>query len=289
MTNTSKLPLIVIVGPTAVGKTAVSIELAQRFDGEIVSADSCLLYRGMDIGTAKPTLEERQSILHHLVDVADPDENWSLGVYQKEAYRVIDDIHRHGKLPFLVGGTGQYVRSIIEGWEIPSQEPDHELRHALEHWADHIGAEGLHQRLSQLDPDAASRIEPRNLRRTVRAFEVIFKTGTRFSDLRKKQECRYAVKILGIQRPREELYDRVDLRIEKMMENDLVDEVKSLLNMGYSQNHPAMSAIGYREVIQHLLGDISFEEAVALIKRNTRTFVRRQANWFKKMIPGSRG
>jgi len=285
MSNLLKSPLIVILGPTAVGKTSVSIELAQKFDGEIISADSCLLYRGMDIGTAKPTLVERQGIPHQLIDVADPDESWSLGVYQREAYRVIDDIHRRGKLPFLVGGTGQYIRSIIEGWQIPKQEPDFQLRQALEHWADAIGAEGLHDRLSHLDPEAASQIEPRNLRRTVRAFEVILKTGKRFSELRRKQVCRYVTLILGIQRSREELYARVDIRIEKLLESGLVEEVQKLLNLGYSPELPSMSAIGYREIIQYLQGDITYEEAVTMIKRNTRILVRRQANWFKKDDP----
>ena len=285
MTNQMKPPLIIILGPTAVGKTSVSIELAQRFDGEIVSADSRLLYRGMDIGTAKPTLEERQDIPHHLIDVTDPDESWSLGVYQREAYRVIDDIHLRGKLPFLVGGTGQYIRSIIEGWQIPELQPDFMMREALEQWADRIGADGLHDRLSLLDPEAGSQIEPRNLRRTVRAFEVILKTGKRFSELRRKQVCRYAVYIVGIQRPREELYARVDLRIEKMLKSGLDNEVRKLMNLGYSPELPAMSAIGYREIIQYFQGDITYEEAVALIKRNTRIFVRRQANWFKKNDP----
>jgi len=285
MTHKSKLPLIVIVGPTAVGKTSVSIKLAQRFNGEIVSADSCQLYRGMDIGTAKPTLEERQYVPHHLLDVADPDENWSLGVYQKEAYRTIDAIHGRAKLPILVGGTGQYIRSIVEGWQIPSQQPDLELRNALIHWAEDIGPEGLHERLSRLDSEAASHIEPRNVRRTVRAFEVIFKKGKRFSELRSKQECRYRVNIMGIRRSREELYTRVDQRIGQMLDGGLVNEVQGLLNTGYSQKLSSMSAIGYREFVQYLQSEISYEEAVVLMKRNTRTFVRRQANWFKPDDP----
>ncbi len=285
MTHKSKLPLIVIVGPTAAGKTAVSIDLAQRFDGEIVSADSCLLYRGMDIGTAKPTKDERLCVPHHLIDVAAPDESWSLGIYQREAYHAIDAIHRRAKLPFLVGGTGQYIRSIIEGWQIPSQEPDLDLRNALISWSEDIGAEGLHERLSRLDPEAANRIEPRNLRRTVRAFEVIIKKGKRFSELRSKQICRYRVKIMGVQRSREDLFGRVDQRIEQMLDGGLVDEVRGLLNSGYSPKLSSMSAIGYREIIQYLQGDITYEEAVVLMKRNTRILIRRQANWFKPDAP----
>ena len=285
MTEQKKPPLIVILGPTAVGKTSLSIELAKRLNGEIVSADSRLLYRGMDIGTAKPTEEEMSNIPHHLIDVADPDERWNLAVYQREAYKIIDDIHERGKLPFLVGGTGQYIRSIIEGWNIPPQRPDFDLRDALNNWAEEIGAEGLHERLKMIDPEAAEKIDYRNLRRTVRALEVIFKTGERFSELRNKQECPYFPIILGIERPRDELYERVDQRIEQMLDDGLVDEIRRLLEAGYSPDLSTMSAIGYGEIIQYLQGEISYEEAVTLIKRNTRTFVRRQANWFKPEDP----
>ena len=280
-----KLPLIVIVGPTAVGKTSISIELAKRFDGEIVSADSRLLYRGMDIGTAKPTPDEMKGVPHHLINVSDPDEIWSLALYQRQAYRVINEIHTRGKLPFLVGGTGQYVRAIIEGWRIPPQEPDYDLRDALNQWGKEIGAEGLHDRLATLDSEAAQKIDYRNVRRTVRALEVILKTGEKFSDLRQKQECPYKPIILGIERPREDLYNRVDLRIDQMLEEGLVDEVSDLLEAGYSPDLPTMSAIGYGELIEYLKGKISLEEAVTLIKRNTRVFVRRQANWFKPEDP----
>jgi tRNA dimethylallyltransferase len=281
----NKLPLIVIVGPTAVGKTAASIQLAKRLDGEIVSADSRLLYRGMDIGTAKSTKEEMENVPHHLIDVADPDENWSLAIYQREAYKIIDDIHERGKLPFLVGGTGQYIRSIIEGWLIPPQRPDYDLRHTLNQWAQKIGAEALYERLERIDPEAAEKIDHQNLRRTVRALEVIFKTGERFSDLRRRQVCPYHPIILGINRPREELYERVDQRIEQMLDEGLVDEVKQLLAAGYSPDLPTMSAIGYGEVIQVINGNMTLDEAITLIKRNTRTYIRRQANWFKPDDP----
>lgn len=281
MSEANKQPLIVILGPTAVGKTSVSIELADRLNGEIVSADSRLLYRGMDIGTAKPFEHEMQAVPHHLIDVADPDEVWSLAIYQRNAYQAIDGIHRRGKLPFLVGGTGQYIRSIIEGWRIPPQRPDYELREALTHWGDIIGSQGLYERLERIDPVAASKIDYRNVRRTVRALEVIFKTGQRFSDLRRKQKCRYAPLVLGLDRPREALYARIDQRIEQMLAQGLVTEVQGLLDAGYAPDLPTMSAIGYGEIIEYLHGEISLEEAVSLIKRNTRVFVRRQANWFK--------
>lgn len=285
MTSEQKKPLIVIVGPTAVGKTSISVDLAQRFDGEIVSADSRSFYRGMDIGTAKPTLEEMRGIPHHLIDVADPDEIWNLAIFQRRAYQAIDEIHDREKLPFLVGGTGQYIRSIIEGWRIPPQKPDYNIREALTLWADRIGAEALHERLEAIDPAAAENIDYRNLRRTVRALEVIFKTGTRFSELRQKQTCPYHPILLGIDRPREELYERVDERIETMLAEGLVQEVEGLLRAGFSPELPTFSAIGYQEILQYLQGNISLEEAALLIKRNTRIFVRRQANWFKPDDP----
>lgn len=285
MSDEKKDPLVVIVGPTAVGKTAASIELALRLDGEVISADSRLLFRGMDIGTAKPTHEEMRRVPHHLIDVADLDEDWSLAVYQRGVYQVIDDIHRRGKLPFLVGGTGQYVRSIIEGWRIPPQRPDSRLRQALSHWGDEIGAEALYERLKRLDPDAAEKIDYRNKRRTIRALEVIFRTGQRFSELRRKQECPYQAIVLGINRPRSELFTRIDQRIDEMLKAGWVDEVRGLLSRGYAADLPTMSAIGYREIIQYLQDEITYEEAVTLIKRNTRIFVRRQANWFKPDDP----
>ncbi len=285
MKTDRKLPLIIILGPTAVGKTSVSIALAQRLDGEIVSADSRLLYRGMDVGTAKPTIQEMAGVPHHLIDVAEPDEVWSLALYQREAYHAIDHIHSVGRLPFLVGGTGQYIRSILEGWCIPPQSPDYALRDAITHWSDNIGSEALYERLKQLDPAAASKIDYRNLRRTVRALEVIFKTGERFSEQRQKGACRYKYLVIGINRPREELYERVDQRIEYMLEAGLVDEVRGLLDAGFSANLPTMSAIGYGESIQYLQGEINLDEAITLIKRNTRVFVRRQANWFKPDDP----
>jgi tRNA dimethylallyltransferase len=285
MTNQKKLPLIVIVGPTAVGKTKISIEIAKRWAGEIISADSRLLYRGMDIGTAKPSLAERDGVPHHLIDVADPDEIWSLALFQQTAYKKINEIHTGEKLPFLVGGTGQYIRAIIEGWHIPPQEPDHLLRDQLSVWAERIGEQGLHYVLHRLDPVAAEKIDYRNLRRTVRALEVILKTGYRFSDLRRKQESPYESLVVGLQRPREDLYKRVDDRINRMIEQGLVEEVQELLDKGYCPELPTMSAIGYIEIISYLQGHISLEEAINLIQRNTRIFVRRQANWFKPNDP----
>ena len=280
--------VVAIVGPTAVGKTEISLRLAEALNGEIVSTDSRQFYRGMDIGTAKATAEELARVPHHLIDVADPDEIWSLAVFQKEAQQAISDICSRGKLPFLVGGTGQYIRAVLEGWDIPAQAPVPHLRQALEAWADEIGPAALYEKLKLIDPEAAKKIDANNLRRTVRALEVIFQTGRKFSALRRRKASPYILKFVGLQRPRPELYKRIDARIELMLENGFLDEVQALLNKGYSADLPNMSAIGYREMVAYLQGEMSLEDAVARMKRLTRIFVRRQANWFKADDPNIR-
>lgn len=274
-------PLILIVGPTAVGKTEVSIQLASRLNGEIISADSRLFYRGMDIGTAKPSLVERRGVPHHLIDVADPREVWSLALFQAQARQIIAQVHERGRLPFLVGGSGQYIRAVTQGWQPPSVQPDVRLRQVLERWAREIGASGLHARLALLDAEAAAKIDPHNLRRTVRALEVILSSGRRFSDQRRISAPSYDLLQLGLTRPRAELYTRIDQRIEKMLQEGLVDEVRGLLAQGVPPDAPAFSAIGYRQTLAYLQGQLTLDEAVAQIKRATRVFVRRQANWFK--------
>ena len=276
-----KTPLIVVVGPTAVGKTGISIQLAERLGGEIISADSRLFYRGMDIGTAKPTPAERIRIPHHLIDVADPDETWSLAVFQRATADAIADIQARGRLTFLVGGTGQYIHAVTHGWAPPATEPDARLRTVLEELAKSRGNDWLHQRLALLYPPAAEAIDPRNLRRTVRALEVIFSTGRRFSDQRRQSESPYRLLTIGLIRPRPELYARVDARIEAMFAAGLLDEVRSLRSRGYSPDLPTMSAIGYRECAAVLRGEMSLEAAKVRMRRLTRVFVRRQANWFK--------
>lgn len=279
------IPLVVVLGPTAVGKTEIAIQLTERLGGEIVSADSRLFYRGMDIGTAKPTAVERARVPHHLIDVAEPDEVWSLAIFQRSAHHAIKEIHARGSLPFLVGGTGQYIHAVIEGWKIPKSRPDQEMRRALENWMNEIGPDGLHRRLSVLDPVAASRIDPRNIRRTIRALEVVMRTGRRFSDQSKQGKPPYRTLVLGLSRPRPELYARIDARIDKMLAAGFEDEVRALLQKGFNPDLPNLSAIGYRQMIGYLKGEISLEEAVRLMKRSTRQFVRRQANWFKKDDP----
>ncbi len=280
-----KPPLVLIVGPTAVGKTELAIHLAERLNGEIVSADSRLFYRGMDIGTAKPSREEQARVPHHLIDIANPDEILSLAVFQQKAHEIIADIHARNKLPFLVGGTGQYVRAVTEGWTPPEVKPDEHLRSELEKQKDENGTYWLHEKLKTLDPIAAEKIDARNFRRTIRALEVIMTTGKKFSEQRGQSDSPYHLVTIGLIRPREELYARVDARIESMFANEFLDEVKNLLASGYSPALPTMSAIGYRECVEVLEGKIKVEEAKQAIRRITRIFVRRQANWFKESDP----
>jgi tRNA dimethylallyltransferase len=286
--QSNKPPLILIVGPTAVGKTELAIQLAERLDGEIVSADSRLFYRGMDIGTAKPTAEEQARVPHHLIDIADPDEILSLAVFQEKAQHAITDIHTRNKIPLLVGGTGQYIRAVTQGWTPPEVKPDEKLRDELGRLKDEKGLVWLHDKLHNLDPLAAEMIDARNFRRTIRALEVIMTTGKRFSEQRGQSESPYQLITVGLTRPRAELYERVDQRIDGMFASGFLDEVKRLLAKGYSPSLPTMSAIGYRECVRVLNGELSEEQAKAEIRRITRVFVRRQANWFKESDPNIR-
>ncbi len=281
----SRSPLLALVGPTAVGKSEVAIQLAERFNGEIVSADSRLLYRGMDIGTAKPSLEQRSRVVHHLIDVADPDEIWSLALFQREAEKAVVGIHARGRLPILVGGTGQYVRAILEGWSPPALAAQPRLRAALESWGGEIGKDGLHARLARLDPQAAANIDARNQRRMLRALEVTLSSGRKFSAQRTRKEAPYHALQIGLTRPRPKLYGRIDARIDNMLAAGWLEEVRALLAKGYETNLPSMSAIGYAQLSEHLQGKRSLEGAVTEIKRQTRIFVRRQANWFKPNDP----
>jgi tRNA dimethylallyltransferase len=280
-----KPPLILIVGPTAVGKTELAIQLAERLNGEIISADSRLFYRGMDIGTAKPSREELARVPHYLIDIVNPDETLSLAVFQEKAKDIIADIHARGKLPFLVGGTGQYVRAVTQGWSPPEVTADKKLRGELEKLKEERGVDWLHARLNQLDSIAASKIDARNVRRTIRALEVILTTGKKFSAQRGQSDSPYKLITIGLTRPRPELYERVDQRIEAMFATGLIDEVKGLLVKGYSPTLPSMSAIGYRECIRVVNDEWSVEQAKVEMRRVTRIFVRRQANWFKESDP----
>ena len=278
-------PLIALVGPTAVGKTALAIRLADEFVVEVVSADSRQVYRHMDIGTAKPTVQERRRVAHHLVDVVNPDEPFTLAQYQQAAYAAIDDVHRRQRLPLLVGGTGLYVKAVLEGLSIPHVEPDPSLREALLAEAETKGCQALHDRLRDVDPVAAERIDARNVRRVVRALEVCYLLKQPISSVQHATPPPYRVLRIGLMMPREQLYRRIDERVEQMMAAGLVEEVRALVARGYGYSLPAMSGLGYRQIGMSLRGEVSLEEAVALIKRHSRRFVRQQANWFRADEP----
>ncbi len=278
-------PLIVLVGPTAVGKTAASIKIAQALNAEIISADSRYFYRKMDIGTAKPDFQEMNGVKHHLVNVADPDETWSLAAFKDEALQIIENLHQQNRIPLIVGGTGQYITAVMQAWQMPELPPVPMVREGLERISESQGKKYLHDILAGIDPDAAGFIDYRNVRRTIRALEVIFMTGKKFSDQRKIASSPFSRKIIGLKRERTDLYQRIDQRIEKMIEDGLIDEVKNLLDLNYDRKLPSMSAIGYREIAAYLEGEIDLEEAIRLIKRQTRIYVRRQANWFKETDP----
>ena len=277
--------LVILVGPTASGKTSTAIAIAKELGAEIISADSRYFYQELEIGTAKPTLEEMGSIPHYLIDVTSLNEEWNLAIFQERVKEIIQDINSRGKIPILVGGTGQYIRAVTEGWKIPRQIPDKKIRDAIINWANQIGSEQLHKRLAVGDPEAAKNIDHRNMRRTIRALEVIFLTGSRFSEQRKKLPVSYDLLTLGIAMPRSELYARIDARIDQMILDGFIEEVKHLLSQGFRAQLLKIGPIGYQEITRFLDGEITLEDAILLIRRKTRLFVRRQANWFKPDDP----
>ena len=277
----SRQPVLVIVGQTAVGKTALSLDLARRFNGEIVSVDSRLFYRGMDIGTAKPSAAEQALVPHHLIDLCQPDETMSLSEFQILAYRTIDDILTRGRLPILVGGTGQYVMAVVEGWGIPEVSPQPTLRSVLEAFPDGEAARWL----LALDPQAAEQNDLRNTRRVIRALEVILVTGQLMSDLQRKTPPPYDFRLIGITRDRAELYERIDARVDSMIAAGLLAEVEAMQAAGYGRQNPSMSGLGYRQLLDYLEGHVTFEEAVDRIKFDTHRFARRQGAWFRQEDP----
>jgi tRNA dimethylallyltransferase len=270
--------LLVLVGQTAVGKTALSLLLASHFNGEIISADSRLFYRGMDIGTAKPTVAEQTRFPHHLIDICHPNETLTLAEYQRKAYQTIDTVLANGRLPILVGGTGQYVKAVVEGWGIPEVSPRHALRNTLAT----LSGDELARWLRYLDPAAAKKIDLRNVRRVIRALEVTLVTGRPISQLQQKTTPPYRIAILGLSREREQLYARIDKRIDMMMTKGLLAELEGLRAMGYGRSLPAMSGLGYKQLWAYLDGEMSLSEAVERIKFETHRFARQQNTWFRR-------
>ncbi|MBI1280188.1 MAG: tRNA (adenosine(37)-N6)-dimethylallyltransferase MiaA [Anaerolineaceae bacterium] len=279
-------PLLIILGPTAVGKTGLAIEAAKQIGGEIISADSRQIYRKMDIGTAKPTPAQQAMVPHHLIDVVEPNENLSLADYQKLARSAIDEVHSKGFVPMLVGGTGQYITALVEGWSIPQVPPNDVLRSELEAFAQQEGAAALHLRLETLDPTAAANIDYRNVRRVVRALEVCIVTGEPISELQRKQAPDYDMKHIGLTMERETLYEQADRRVDLMMQEGFLNEVEGLLAAGYSRKLPSMSGLGYAELTAHVLDNLTLEEAIIRTKHSTHDFIRRQYTWFRGHDPG---
>ena len=275
-----KPPLLAVVGPTASGKTDLAVQLAQCFDGEIVSADSRQVYLYMDIGTAKPTAVDRLRVQHHLVDVVTPDVTFSLVRFLHHARRAIQRIQERGRLPILAGGTAQYVWALLEGWQVPEAEPDLAVRSELERRAENEGAQALYDELLALDPRRAAEIQPNNVRRVIRALEVHRALGPPAGP--PKVEPAYRTKIVGLSSEREELYRRIDVRVDRMLGEGWLEEVRALMRRGYGPEYSSMSGVGYRELGLCLEGALSLEEAVQRTKFRTHRFARSQHAWFRR-------
>ncbi len=281
--------LVAIVGATATGKTTLAVELAGRLDGaqtggrppEIIGADSRQVYRHMDIGTAKPTAEERSRARHHLIDMVDPDEGFSLGQWLDLAHAALEDVWSRGRQPMLVGGTGQYVWALLEGWRVPRVTPQTEFRRRMEQRR----AEELFEDVRRIDPHAAERIGPTNRRRLIRALEVFEATGRPISYWQAKEPPRFETLVIGLRLPRDDLYRRIDERVERMIAGGLIEETERLLAMGYSRELASMSGIGYKEACAHLAGEMTLAEAAARIKTETHRLSRHQNAWFKADDP----
>ena len=284
MTDLKNIPLVIVLGPTAVGKSEHAIELAQRFDMEIINADSMQVYRGMDIGSAKPSPAQRNLVTHHLIDIKNPDEDFSAAQFRKEALNSIASLHRKGKQSLVVGGTGLYIRALTRGL-FPAPPADHRLREKLKEQEKNNGKWYLHRELTKIDPVAASRIHPNDTFRVIRALEVFHLTGKSISEQHQNhqfKESYFNVLKIGLTRDRKELYDRIERRVDLMITSGLAEEVKSLLTKGYPPTIKPFQSLGYKQVLGFLQGETDMDEAVQLIKRNTKRYAKRQITWFKK-------
>ena len=268
--------LIVVLGPTATGKTELGIHLAEEFDGEIVSADSRQVYRFMDVGTAKPTAEQRARVPHHLIDILYPDQDFGLAEFLRLARQSIASVRSRGRLPIIVGGTGQYIWALLENWQVPRVPPNPEFRRELEE----LGASALHKMLEQTDPASAERIDARNIRRVIRALEIHRAAGSIDADTERKEAVSDQVLVLGLTAERKLLYRMIDARVDRMVEDGLAAEAANLVQRGYSWDLPSMSGVGYKEMGAYLGGRWSLEESIARIKTRTHRFARQQYNWF---------
>lgn len=277
MMNQKKNKVIAVVGATASGKTAYAVELARRVNGEIISADSRLVYKGLDIGTAKPDMDERFGIPHYMIDIVEPEVDYSVGLYANEARNIIEDIISRGKTPVIAGGTGLYFRILLENYDLPKINPDYELREALSK----LSFSELYEMLVNIDAEAAKLVVQNDKRRAIRFIEIVKLTGSPVSEARGLKEPEFEVEWIGLNYPREELYDRINRRVDLMIEQGLVDETKNLLAK-HGRINNIINTIGYREIISYLDGELTLEEAKDKLKQNTRNYAKRQLTWFRK-------
>lgn len=280
-----KQPLIIITGPTASGKTALSVELAKRIGGEIISADSMQVYRHMDVGSAKITKEEMDGVPHHLIDVLEPQEAFNVVVFQEMAKKAMRDIYERGHIPIIAGGTGFYIQALLNDIDFTENDGDMEYRQKLEEMAKEQGPQVLHEMLKRVDPPSAEAIHANNVKRVIRALEFYEKTGKRISEhneeeRQKESPYNFAYYVLNMERSR--LYERIDLRVDKMLKDGLEEEVKNLKAMGCTRDMVSMQGLGYKEILDYLNGGLSLQEAVYILKRDTRHFAKRQLTWFKR-------
>ncbi len=280
-----KKPLIILTGPTAVGKSALSISLAKEINGEIISADSMQVYKYMDIGTAKIRSEQMEGVPHYLVDEFMPDEEFNVVKFQKYAKRYMEEIYKKGKTPILVGGTGFYIQAVLYDIDFTKNNNDHSYRNKLEQLAKEKGRDYIHNKLEQVDSESAKNIHPNNLKRVIRALEYYKETGELMSEHNETQKQKvspYDFSYLVLTKDREELYNSINLRVDKMIEQGLVDEVKSLLQAGYTKDLISMQGLGYKEIIPYLEDEITLDEAIYILKRDTRHYAKKQLTWFRR-------
>lgn len=281
----NKKPLIILTGPTSVGKTSLSISLAKAVDGEIISADSMQVYKYMDIGTAKVTKEEMGEVAHYLISEFEPDEEFSVVKFQQYARKYIKSIHERNKIPILVGGTGFYIQAVLYDIDFEANTSDSSYRSELEQLATSKGSEYLHELLKDVDPESGIAIHPNNTKRIIRALEYIKQTGEPISvhnEEQRKKESPYDYKYFVLNIDRNKLYDRINHRVKIMIEDGLIDEVRRLIDMGYTKNMVSMQGLGYKEMIEYLEGECTLDEAIEKLKRDTRHYAKRQLTWFNR-------
>lgn len=281
----TKIPVVAVVGPTAVGKTRLSVELAKRFSGEVISGDSMQIYRGMDIGTAKATEEEKQGIPHYLIDIKNPDESFSVYDFKEMVQYYIEHIDNRHKLPIIAGGTGFYIHATLYDFQFSDQKRDERFEQDLKNRIEQHGVEPYYNRLKKIDPEQAEKIHPNNVRRVIRALEIYETTGKTMTEIRREQrnESPYNPILIGLYMKREELYHRINRRVDLMMEKGLLEEVKRLYDQGL-QDSQSMQGIGYKEFIPYFEGEVSLEEAIEDLKRNSRRYAKRQYTYFKNKL-----